>query len=298
MTLKDQLDALLDATVFDSTGTKVGAVRQVYVDDASGKITFATVSTGIFSSDAIVPLHGARLLDDELHVDHTRSVIRDSPRPDHTEDALTPDQEVKLLEYYGIEAPVRGQEAAPSRPRSAAPAGGTSESQARESTSPGSRAPESRTPAEKHAGTKAGTTPEKRPEKRPEKKPETSPGTAGGRTPGTTATKKTDDPTTTSSPKPEVGENRKPAKPGGGAAPDTARPAAPANAKAKPEEKPEEKPEAKGEAKAEAKAKDAGAPTAGGTDTRTTRPGGTRTTGSGSGEPQGEGGSVPSPDHG
>ena len=113
MTLKDQLDALLDATAFDSTGTKIGAVRQVYVDDASGKITFATVSTGIFSSDAIVPLHGARLLDDELHVDHTRAVIRDSPRPDHTEDALTPEQEVKLLEYYGLEAPVRGREATP-----------------------------------------------------------------------------------------------------------------------------------------------------------------------------------------
>ena len=92
MNLKDQLDALLDATAFDSTGTKIGAVRQVYVDDATGKITFATVSTGIFSSDAIVPLHGARLLDGELHVDHTRSAVRDSPRPDHTEDGLTPAQ--------------------------------------------------------------------------------------------------------------------------------------------------------------------------------------------------------------
>lgn len=108
MTLKDQLDALLDATAFDSTGTKIGAVRQVYVDDATGKITFATVSTGIFSSDAIVPLHGARLLDGELHVDHTRSAVRDSPRPDHTEDGLTPDQEIELLEHYGVEVPARG----------------------------------------------------------------------------------------------------------------------------------------------------------------------------------------------
>ena len=105
MNLKEQLDALLDATAFDSTGTKIGAVRQVYVDDSSGKVTFATVATGIFSADAIVPLHGARLLDNELHVDHTRDVVRDSPRPDHTEDALTPDQEVRLLEYYGIEPP-------------------------------------------------------------------------------------------------------------------------------------------------------------------------------------------------
>lgn len=112
MNLKEQLDVLLDATAFDSTGAKVGAVRQVYVDDASGKITFATVSTGIFSADAIVPLHGARLLDDELHVDHTRDVIRDSPRPDNTEDSLTPEQEFKLLEYYGLEAPAADRGAA------------------------------------------------------------------------------------------------------------------------------------------------------------------------------------------
>lgn len=121
MNLKEQLDALLDATAFDSTGTKVGSVRQVYVDDASGKLTFATVSTGIFSADAIVPLHGARLLDSELHLDHTRSVIRDSPRPDNTEDALTPDQEVKLLEYYGIEAPQRGRDTAATKPGMADP---------------------------------------------------------------------------------------------------------------------------------------------------------------------------------
>lgn len=119
MNLKDQLDALLDSTAFDSTGAKVGAVRQIYVDDASGKATFATVATGIFSADAIIPLHGARLLDDELHVDHTRAVIRDSPRPDNTEDALTPEQEVKLLEYYGIETPARLRGAAAPGPGTA-----------------------------------------------------------------------------------------------------------------------------------------------------------------------------------
>lgn len=127
MNLKDQLDALLDATAFDSTGTKVGAVRQVYVDDESGKITFATVSTGIFSADAIVPLYGARLLDDELHVDHTRAVIRDSPRPDRTEDGLTPDQEFRLLEHYGIDAPAPGRAdsgVAPEPTREPTPAAG------------------------------------------------------------------------------------------------------------------------------------------------------------------------------
>ncbi|EYT65271.1 hypothetical protein H483_0101675 [Dietzia sp. UCD-THP] len=161
MTLKDQLDALLDATAFDSTGAKIGAVRQVYVDDASGKITFATVSTGIFSSDAIVPLYGARLLDDELHVDHTRAVIRDSPRPDHTEDALTPEQEVRLLEYYGIDAPTRGREAAPSTTERSA---GATEKSAKTTApgsasttgkAPGSAATDGKTPASATADGKA-----------------------------------------------------------------------------------------------------------------------------------------------
>ncbi|QGW23578.1 MULTISPECIES: PRC-barrel domain-containing protein [unclassified Dietzia] len=144
VTLKDQLDALLDATAFDSTGAKIGAVRQVYVDDASGKITFATVSTGIFSSDAIVPLHGARLLDDELHVDHTRAVIRDSPRPDHTEDALTPEQEVRLLEYYGIDAPTRERETAPAtteKSAATAPAGAAADGKAKNSEATTPKAP-------------------------------------------------------------------------------------------------------------------------------------------------------------
>lgn len=126
MNLKDQLDALLDATAFDPTGTKIGAVRQVYVDDATGKVTFATVATGIFSADAIVPLHGARLLDDELHVDHSRSAVRDSPRPEKTEDGLRPDQELRLLEHYGVEAP-SGETAAP-KPEAPEPSGPTSAS--------------------------------------------------------------------------------------------------------------------------------------------------------------------------
>lgn len=104
MSAQEQLEMLLSARAFDSTGTKIGEVRQVYLDDSTGRATFATVSTGIFSADAIVPLFGARLLDGELHLDHTRSSIKSSPRFDHTEDSLTPEQELDLLEHFGIEA--------------------------------------------------------------------------------------------------------------------------------------------------------------------------------------------------
>ena len=190
MNLKEQLDTLLDATAFDSTGTKIGAVRQVYVDDASGKLTFATVSTGIFSADAIVPLHGARLLDDELHVDHTRAVIRDSPRPDNTEDALTPAQEVTLLEHYGLEAPARDRGAAEPEPRSGAKPGPAAKPKSEskpepapkpksESTSEATSAPESK-PA---SGPKSPTEPKPKSgspaEPKPTPEPAPGPGVAG-----------------------------------------------------------------------------------------------------------------------
>lgn len=105
MSAQEQLEMLLSATAFDSAGTKVGDVRQVYLDDATGRATFASVSTGIFSADAVVPLFGSRLLDGELHLGHKKSAIKDSPRFDNSEDALTPDQERDLLEHFGMDAP-------------------------------------------------------------------------------------------------------------------------------------------------------------------------------------------------
>jgi len=144
VTLQEQLDSLLEAVAFDSTGTKIGAVRQVYVDNSTGKATFATVATGVFSADAIVPLHGARLLDGEVHVDHTKQVVKDSPRQDHSEDALTPAQEAELLEHYGLEAPrVRSEKAADAA------------SSAEKEKAPSEKAKSEKAPSEKNRSEKA-----------------------------------------------------------------------------------------------------------------------------------------------
>ena len=205
MNLKDQLDALLDATAFDSTGAKIGAVRQVYLDDASGKITFAAVSTGIFSADAIVPLHGARLLDDELHVDHTRAVIRDSPRPDDTEDALTPEQEAKLLEYYGVETTARlrgtaAQSSGPSAGAAGKPAGDdgktTSRGAAKETGGVGAGNPTKTVGAGEDAAA--------------------DPASAGRNGKGATTTRTSDSEETTDSPAPAKATGPGPATPGTG----------------------------------------------------------------------------------
>lgn len=129
MSAQEQLEMLLSATAFDSAGTKVGDVRQVYLDDATGRATFASVSTGIFSADAVVPLFGSRLLDGELHLGHKKAAIKDSPRFDNSEDALTPDQERDLLEHFGMEVPPLDPAEQPARTDSRPAAGGTAEAE-------------------------------------------------------------------------------------------------------------------------------------------------------------------------
>lgn len=119
MSLQDQLDALLDATVIDSAGVKVGKVERIYLDDVTGKATFATVSTGIFSADSTLPLYGAQLLEGELHVDHTKQKIKSAPHMKEIEDGLSPDVEADLCDYFGIDLPV--SKSAPAEAPTSAP---------------------------------------------------------------------------------------------------------------------------------------------------------------------------------
>ncbi len=56
----NNIEQLQSATVYDQSGDKVGKVGQVYLDDATGEPTWATVSTGLFgTSESFVPLQGA-----------------------------------------------------------------------------------------------------------------------------------------------------------------------------------------------------------------------------------------------
>lgn len=121
MSLQDQLDALLDAAVIDSAGVKVGRVERIYLDDVTGKATFATVSTGIFSADSTIPLYGAQLLEGEVHVDHTKQIIKNAPHMKEIEDGLSPDVEADLCEYFGIDLPASTSEPAEESPSTPEP---------------------------------------------------------------------------------------------------------------------------------------------------------------------------------
>ena len=98
------IDALLNgkATVYDKTGEKVGSLSQIYLDDATGQPSWATVNTGLFGmSESFVPLEGASARGEDLHVGYTKDQIKDAPGIDE-DHHLEPGDEDRLYEYYAM----------------------------------------------------------------------------------------------------------------------------------------------------------------------------------------------------
>lgn len=98
----NNINSVFDAKVIDPDGQKVGSVKQVYVDHNDGHPLFASVSTGLFgTSESFVPLEGADLTGDELHVAYDKDRIKDAPRIDADGD-LSDDEQDRIFDHYGI----------------------------------------------------------------------------------------------------------------------------------------------------------------------------------------------------
>ncbi|WP_203137500.1 DUF2382 domain-containing protein [Microbacterium sp. JZ31] len=94
------ISSIFDAKVVDRDGSKVGTVKQVYVDKDNGEPNFVTVATGLFgTSESFVPLQGARFEDDELRVEYDKETIKDAPRIDPDGD-LSDEENDTIWDYY------------------------------------------------------------------------------------------------------------------------------------------------------------------------------------------------------
>ncbi|MGO1385152.1 MAG: DUF2382 domain-containing protein [Arachnia sp.] len=99
------IDRLLNgkATVYDKDGDKVGSLSQIYLDDATGEPSWATVNTGLFGmSESFVPLEGAAARGEDLHIGYTKDQIKDAPSIDE-DHHLEPAEEDRLYEYYAMQ---------------------------------------------------------------------------------------------------------------------------------------------------------------------------------------------------
>lgn len=99
---------LIMRDLVDSSGTNVGPVGNVYLDDETHNAEWVSIQTGLFGTkESFVPLQGAEIQDDGLKVPYEKAKIKDAPRLDGDEH-LEPAQEVELYRYYDIPYPEGG----------------------------------------------------------------------------------------------------------------------------------------------------------------------------------------------
>ena len=96
-------DRLFDRDVIDSSGSKVGTVDGVWVDDATNQLEFIGVKTGwLMGKTHLIPVTSAQIGDDAIQVPYAEDQIKDAPSFG-TDAELTPDQEDEIYSFYGVD---------------------------------------------------------------------------------------------------------------------------------------------------------------------------------------------------
>ncbi|MFI7388835.1 PRC-barrel domain-containing protein [Streptomyces sp. NPDC049813] len=98
---------LIGRKAFDRTGSRLGTIDEVYLDDATGVPEWAAIRTGLFSRDAFIPLAPSELVDGTLRVPFERALVKDSP-DFGVGRHLSPEQELQLYHHYGLALPSPG----------------------------------------------------------------------------------------------------------------------------------------------------------------------------------------------
>lgn len=109
MTEHVNVEVLRGAPVVDSRGVRIGAVGDVYLDDASGEAAWATIKSGLFRRRTwFVPLVGASF-DGSLRLPFTKDAV--VAAPDVLEDEhLSSEEEAVLYAHFGLDPAMLARE--------------------------------------------------------------------------------------------------------------------------------------------------------------------------------------------
>ncbi|WP_169983843.1 PRC and DUF2382 domain-containing protein [Microbispora sp. H10836] len=105
MITHEQIPMVLDHPVYDLNGDKIGEVKHVFLDDATGQPEWLCVKSGLFNmKETFVPLRDADLVADHVEVPYDKDRIKDAPDVDlDADEHLPPEQERQLYRYYDLD---------------------------------------------------------------------------------------------------------------------------------------------------------------------------------------------------
>ncbi|MFC4058838.1 DUF2382 domain-containing protein [Planomonospora corallina] len=105
MITMEQIRSVLDHTVYDTNGDKIGDVKHVYLDDATGRPEWLCVKTGLFGTkETFVPTQAADIVADHVEVSLDKNRIKNAPNVDVDAGGhLSAEEERELYRYYDLD---------------------------------------------------------------------------------------------------------------------------------------------------------------------------------------------------
>src|SRR4051812_32792812 len=97
----DDLQRLEGLPVYDTAGEKIGKVEEIFYDDATSRPEWIGIGTGLLGTKRVlVPVQGATLGEDGVHVPYPKDHVKGSPDVDV--DEISAATERDLYAYYAL----------------------------------------------------------------------------------------------------------------------------------------------------------------------------------------------------
>lgn len=105
MITQQEISAVLHDSVYGNGGQKLGKVRHVFYDNATGRPEWVTVKTGLLGSgETFVPVRDAVMAEGHLQVPYGKDKIKDAPHVNVDAGGhLSAKEEHRLFDFYGID---------------------------------------------------------------------------------------------------------------------------------------------------------------------------------------------------
>ncbi|MCT1656980.1 PRC and DUF2382 domain-containing protein [Brevibacterium luteolum] len=98
------IDRLRGSDLYDQTGSKIGSIGEVYLDDQTNEPAFLTVNTGLFGmNETFVPYPSVSRDGDNLVAPFEKSFVKDAPNI-AADGSLTPEEEEEIFRYYQLDS--------------------------------------------------------------------------------------------------------------------------------------------------------------------------------------------------